>query len=184
MSLTREVAQLEQDYNLRSSDIMDGTMTKGVAQLYQDTGAAPEAIVEAGGGVIPTGSISITTNTTTDVTNYAEAVTNIPASAVVSGTKSITANGTDIDVTNYAKVDVAVPAVETKIGTVTIVNNATEKITVASFTNDPYMAGSNIKLGYKYINILPGNSSLVGVLLDYLDQENKWKVNSFNKIII
>lgn len=35
---------------------------------------------------------------------------NVSASELVSGTKSITANGTGIDVTNYAEVDVAVPS--------------------------------------------------------------------------
>lgn len=47
------------------------------------------------------GYISGTTKTGTAVT--------VSASELVSGTKSISANGTGIDVTNYASVDVSVP---------------------------------------------------------------------------
>lgn len=66
------------------------------------------------GGVTPTGtkSITITSNgtTTEDVTNYASAsiTTNVPASAVDSGTKSISSNGTH-DVVGYASASVSVP---------------------------------------------------------------------------
>lgn len=66
------------------------------------------------GGITPTGtkSISITSNgtTTENVTNYASAsiTTNVPASAVDTGTKSISSNGTH-DVIGYASASVAVP---------------------------------------------------------------------------
>ncbi len=43
----------------------------------------------------------------------------VSASELVSGTKSITANGTNIDVTNYASVDVAVPSSSPTLETVT-----------------------------------------------------------------
>lgn len=44
-------------------------------------------------GITPVGTKTITTNGTHDVTQYTSANVNVPASAVVSGTKSITANG-------------------------------------------------------------------------------------------
>lgn len=52
-----------------------------------------------------TGSLSITSNNTYDVTNYASAVVNVPNPST--GTISITTNGT-VDVTNYASADVSV----------------------------------------------------------------------------
>ena len=72
------------------------------------------AIGSISGGITPTGtkSISITANgtTTEDVTNYADAeiTVNVPASAVDTGTKSISTNGTH-DVVGYASASVSVP---------------------------------------------------------------------------
>jgi hypothetical protein len=59
-------------------------------------------------------SLSVTENgvydtTGTDYDGYDEVTVEVPASAVVSGSKSITENGSDIDVTEYAKVNVNVP---------------------------------------------------------------------------
>ena len=50
----------------------------------------------------PAGKITFTENGSgIDVSQYAEADVNVPASAVVSGNLDITANATSIDVTNY-----------------------------------------------------------------------------------
>ena len=56
-----------------------------------------------------TGSLSITSNNTYDVTNYASAVVNVPTGITPTGTIPITQNGT-VDVTNYASADVNVPS--------------------------------------------------------------------------
>lgn len=59
-------------------------------------------------GIHPTGTKTITTNGTHDVTNYASASVNIPASGITpSGSINLTANGTH-DVTSYASAVVAV----------------------------------------------------------------------------
>ncbi len=65
-------------------------------------------------GTVSNHSISVTpsvTNTTGYITGSTKNGTavSVSASELVSGTKSITSNGTSIDVTNYAAVDVAVP---------------------------------------------------------------------------
>lgn len=60
-------------------------------------------------GVVPSGTLAIATNGSHDVTNYATASVAVPASAVDSGTKSITANGNGQDVVGYAAVNVNVP---------------------------------------------------------------------------
>lgn len=73
-----------------------------------------EADVDVQGGITPTGTkqISIASNgtVTEDVTDYASAeiTTNVPASAVDTGTKNINSNGTH-DVIGYASASVAVP---------------------------------------------------------------------------
>lgn len=60
-------------------------------------------------GITPSGTLAIATNGSHDVTNYATASVSVPASAVDTGTKSITANGNGQDVVGYAAVNVNVP---------------------------------------------------------------------------
>lgn len=60
-------------------------------------------------GITPSGTLAIATNGSHDVTNYATASVAVPASAVDSGTKAITANGNGQDVVGYAAVNVSVP---------------------------------------------------------------------------
>ena len=59
-----------------------------------------------------TGSLSIISNNTYDVTNYASAVVNVPQGITPSGTIPITQNGT-VDVTNYASAEVNVSGIAT-----------------------------------------------------------------------
>lgn len=82
-------------------------------------------IAENGGGTEPTGTITITQNGTgIDVAQYATADVNVPASAVTSGTKSITANGS-VDVTAYKTADVSV---QPTFGAVQVQNNSSATI--------------------------------------------------------
>lgn len=63
-----------------------------------------------GGGITPSGTLSIVSNGTYDVGAFAEASVLVPASTVDVGTKSISENGTH-DVVGFANVDVNVAAV-------------------------------------------------------------------------
>ena len=92
-------------------------------------------------GTVNNHSISVTpsvTNTTgyiTGGTKTGTAVT-VSASELVSGTKSITTNGTGIDVTNYAAVNVSVDAPTPTLQTKTATYTPTESEQIATITPD------------------------------------------------
>lgn len=83
------------------------------------------------GGIIPTGTKTITTNGTHDVKVYESAEVNVPIPSGYikpSGNKSITTNGTH-DVTNFASATVNVPTGITPTGTKEIITNGTHDVT-------------------------------------------------------
>lgn len=108
----------------------EGTYLEDDITITDVTGAAPSG----------TKNISITTNgtTTEDVTSYATAsiTTAVPASAVDSGTKSISTNGTH-DVIGYASANVAVPAsaVDTGTKSISISSNGTTTHDVVGYAS-------------------------------------------------
>ena len=95
------------------------------AQASKSVASGTEGTPTATKGTVSNHSISVTpsvTNTTGYVTGgtvNGTAVT-VSASELVSGTKSITGNGTGIDVTNYASVDVNVSSVPLPFFTATL----------------------------------------------------------------
>ena len=83
------------------------------------------------GGITPTGTKTITTNGSHDVTTFATAQVNVPVPdgyIKPSGTKSITTNGTH-DVTSFASTSVNVPTGITPSGTKSITENGTYDVT-------------------------------------------------------
>lgn len=129
-----------------SSDLTaSGTTVTAPAGYYASSASKSVANGTAGTptatkGTVSNHSISVTpsvTNTTgyiTGGTKNGTAVT-VSASELVSGTKSISANGTGIDVTNYASVDVSVSGSITPV-TVTVTTSRRGDIIVGPLYED------------------------------------------------
>lgn len=108
----------------------------GLAEVFVTVSGIPQGTAgtpTASKGSVSNHSVEVTPSVT-NTTGYIEGGTKtgtavtVSASELVSGTKSITANGTGIDVTNYASVDVAVPST-TPTGTISITQNGTTDVT-------------------------------------------------------
>lgn len=120
-------------------DATTGALTSiacgGIADVSDDLGETLilDGLAEEYTLITPTGSISITENGTSDVTQYASAAVNVPQP---SGSVSITSNGT-VDVTSYASAVINVPVVTLSYNS----NGGTGTI------NDvPISAGSSVEL--------------------------------------
>lgn len=130
--------------------MMEGALT--VAAMPSGTAGTPTATK----GTVNNHAISVTpsvTNTTgyiTGSTKTGTAVT-VSASELVSGTKSISANGTGIDVTNYASVNVAVPSGSPNLQAKTNIAPSTSSQTVTA--DSGYDGLSSVQ-----INAMPSGS--------------------------
>ena len=102
------------------------TIVKTLKALYERLGGTPSDVANATRAVDVLNAIAALYGGASNATHIAKAIANIVAVASglikPSGTKSITANGSDIDVKEYAAVDVSVPQPS---GTISITSNGT-----------------------------------------------------------
>lgn len=110
----------------------DSAVSKAVASGTTGTPTATKGAV-SNHSVDVTPSVTNTTGYITGATKTGQAVT-VSASELVSGTKSITDNGTGIDVTNYASVDVSVSGGSPNLQTKTNIDPTTSSQTITADT--------------------------------------------------
>lgn len=117
-----------------SSDLTASGATVTAPAGYYATAATKSVAsgsvsASASKGTVTNHSVSVTPTATVTAGYISSGATGtavtVSASELVSGTKSITANGTGIDVTDYASVDVAVPSVSPTLITKSITQNGT-----------------------------------------------------------
>lgn len=111
MTIAEMISGMANKLTSTLSSINAALMNKGQTAALSMT-EIPAKIEAITTGITPTGELSITTNKTYDVTNYASAKVNVPIPSGYiqpSGNKDITSNGTNIDVASYNTVSVDVP---------------------------------------------------------------------------
>lgn len=148
---------------------VSGSGTADVTNYASASVAAGSATASATKGSVSSHSVTVTPSVTrtagwvTAGSANGTAVT-VSASELVSGTKSITENGTGIDVTNYAAVDVAVPEGATHTGTITVSGSSTGSYVQVNGTGTQYSA-DGATFSYKdgdYLKVYAGYGAVNG----------------------
>lgn len=161
--------------SVSASELVSGTYTVSASGTHDVTDyasasvAAGSATASASKGAVSNHSVSITPSVTRTAGYISAGSANgtavtVAASELVSGTKSITENGTGIDVTNYASVDVAVPGGATHAGTITVSGSSTGSYVQVNGTGTQYSA-DGATFSYKdgdYLKVYAGYGAVNG----------------------
>jgi len=114
------------------------------------------------GGITPTGTKTITSNGTHDVTSFATAKVEVPASGITpSGEKTITANGTH-DVTSFASALVNVQGLHARIFTATVSADVSSGAATISGANDwiaSIRSNANAFILVRYLGVAASTTS-------------------------
>lgn len=135
-----------------------GSKTLKTAGKYCEGDISVDYVQEGGGGITPTGTKSITTNGTHDVTNYANAAVNVAPNVT---TKNITANGTyaasSDNVDGYSQVTVNVPTGASNVysTTVTIATHSSTNVSLCTLPDDVYAHKDDSSFTVTLINTTP-----------------------------
>ena len=160
-----------------------GSKTLLTEGKYCEDDITVDYVQESGGGITPTGTKSITTNGTHDVTNYASASVNVQPNVT---SKSVTANGTynaaSDNVDGYSSVSVNVPVGASGVyrTTAAVATHSSGNVALCTLPDNVYAHKDDDSFGVIVINTTP--SSLVTYDEYYLfacNNPNVPKVSSF-----
>jgi hypothetical protein len=107
VNIITDITQMKENFQDGVDAIYDACVAKGSTPASQSLSDVVDGIMAIPTGITPTGTLDISSNGVKDVTQYASANVNVPASAVTSGTYNYPVNSTGgtVDITQYKSVN-------------------------------------------------------------------------------
>ena len=107
VNIITDITQMKENFQDGVDSIYDACVAKGSTPASTSLSDVVDGIMAIPTGITPTGTIDISSNGVKDVTQYASANVNVPASAVTSGTYNYPSGSTGgtVDITQYKSVN-------------------------------------------------------------------------------